>query len=219
MLDFLHTISTAFIELLANENYANFLGVVITAILSYKAAKLTSIKPGYLNIKSQQFQKVYLPLYRLLENQSVSSNKSQAIKLQQDIAKILEDGYEFAFPQLHTLNVEFKNCIAEDRDYLIPLSAIRHQVSLDYALLRKQLGYPSESMFTIFIRMTAKQKIKYIFSWITLPMTFVPFFFFPAQFKLLKGNMAVAVIFVFIETVLTVFLMIKISSFIENLPD
>ena len=220
MLDFFHSLYNSLIDFVANESYINFICTIFTAVLSYKTAKFTSTRPNKLKIKQEQFDKVYLPLYRLLEHLPSVLPRADANKLQIQIAQILEDGYEFAFPQLHILNQEFKErIVSNDLSYLTPLSSIQHQVNLDYALLRKQLGYPSESIFKIFIRMTLKQKIQYVFSWINVFAIFSPALYLPVQFKTFQSAPWIAAILIFVEIAITLFLIIKVNQFINDLPD
>lgn len=219
MLDFLTTMLKNILSFLNNEVYLNLIGVIFTAVLSYNAAKYSASKPNKINIKQQQFDKVYLPLYRLLENIPETPSKLQALELQKKIANILDKNYEFAFPQLHSLNDAFKNCLLHNKNFMKPLKSIQHQVHTDYELLKKQLGYPSENFFKIFVRMTFKQKAQFIISWINVISIFLLWVFAAIQLFTFKGNMLILVIQLFVEVVIFLAVMIKINNLVDNLSD
>lgn len=86
MIDLLTTISKYSLSFLNNEIYLNLIGVIFTAVLSYNAAKYSASKPNKTNIKQQQFNKVYLPLYRLIVSSPKTPTRLQAIQLQKKIA-------------------------------------------------------------------------------------------------------------------------------------
>ena len=119
-------------------------------------------------MKQQQLDLVYLPLYRLLSSIPPSIDKDQAQNVEEQMHSILDSHYEFAFPQLHVLDQELIKAIKLNENYNNVLHTIYHQVSVDYELLKKVLGYPSQSIFTLFIRMTTKQKCVHLISYVNL---------------------------------------------------
>ena len=83
-----------------------------------------------------------------------SPSRLDAFAYNKKIGNILDRHYVLAFPQLHRLNRTLKEQLVADLDYTETLQTIRHQVVIDYELLKKALGYPSESFRDLFIRMT-----------------------------------------------------------------
>lgn len=219
MTSFLITIFKAIFSFLNNEVYLNLIGVIFTAVLSYNAAKYSASKPNKINIKQQQFDKVYLPLYRLLENIPETLSKLQALELQKKISNILDQNYEFVFPQLHSLNTEFKNCLLHDKNFLNPLKSIEHHVHTDYELLKKQLGYPSENFFKIFVRMTFKQKALFIISWVNMIVIFLLMIVPVVQIQTLKMDTVPMFTLLFTEIGAALWIMIKVNNYLNNLSD
>ena len=184
------------ISFLNNENYSSFTGLIITVYTSFLIAKLAAYWPNKLKVKQMQLDLVYLPLYRLFINLPPNINKKQALDLYEKINSILDEHYELALPQLHSFNLQLKESILEDRDYNKILHNIFHQVSVEYELLKKSLGYPAENSISIFIRMTSKQKCESIMSivnvlWITSPIYAGIFAFLTSSVDSLSASLGV----------------------------
>ena len=167
-------ITKFFLSFVNNENYINLIGILVTAFITYRVAKYTTCKPERISIKRAQLDNVYLPLFRLLERMPQSVSRLDALTYSKKIANILDKHYVLAFPQLHRLSYTLKRQLATNLNYTETLQTIRHQVVIDYELLKKALGYPSESFRDLFIRMTPKQKLLYLWPWIDACWLFVP---------------------------------------------
>ena len=167
-------ITKFFLSFVNNENYINLIGILVTAFITYRVAKYTTCKPERISIKRAQLDNVYLPLFRLLERMPQSVSRLDALTYSKKIANILDKHYVLAFPQLHRLSYTLKRQLATNLNYTETLQIIRHQVVIDYELLKKALGYPSESFRDLFIRMTPKQKLLYLWPWIDACWLFVP---------------------------------------------
>lgn len=146
------------LKILNNSNFWSLVSIIVVAITSYTVAKYNASKPNKLKIKQLQLDNVYLPLFRLFERLPKTITREYAVLLQEETAIILDDYYELAFPQLHKLNRKLKHNInhSENRTQLI--YRMKHQIIMDYELLKKSLGYPSESLLRLFIRMPNKRK-------------------------------------------------------------
>ena len=219
MLNFLVTLFKNLLSFLNNDVYLNLIGVIFTAVLSYNAAKYSACKPNKIKIRQQQFDNVYLPLFRLLQNIPEVPTKLQALVLQKKISIILDQNYALAFPQLHSLNNEFQNCLLHDENFAKILKSIKHQIYVDYELLKKQLGYPSENFFKIFVRMTFKQKAQFIISWINVLSIVFVWLLAIIQMMTFEGSMVLMVILLFIEIFIYLVVMIKINKIIDILSD
>ena len=157
-------ISSLISAFLGNTNYINFFSIIVVAFTSYQVAKYNASKPNKLKVKQSQLEFVYLPLYRLSIRNPHTISLTKAADIQKEIATILDEHYILAYPQLHTLNAELERTLYFKNGYNEVLKKIFHQVSVDYELLKKALGYPSENIFSIFIRMTNNQKMEYVLS-------------------------------------------------------
>ncbi|WP_346930241.1 hypothetical protein [Clostridium sp.] len=158
------------------DNVFKFLSILITALTTYFVTKYSTNRPRKLEIKQRQLTHVYLPIHKLIKFQaSHNMDKETALLCGTKIKEILSDNYELAFPQLHDLNDSFLTAIKLDYDYQAIFNKISYQVNLDYILLKKALGYPSESNLGIFKRMKRKDKLKSILGWIIIIYIFSTF--------------------------------------------
>ncbi len=219
MLNFLTTLFKGLLSFLNNDVYLNLIGVIFTAVLSYNAAKYSASKPNKTKIRQQQFDNVYLPLFRLLQNIPETPTKLQALALQKKISNILNKNYALVFPQLHSLNNEFQNCLLHDGNFVKVLKSIKHQVHVDYELLKKQLGYPSENFYKIFIRMTFKQKAQFIISWANVISFVFVWLLAIKQMMTFKGDVILMGMLLFVEILIYIAVMLKINKIIDNLND
>lgn len=132
---------------------------IIATISTYIVTKFNIYKPAKLKVSQLQFEKVYLPLYKLLCTSNMANlDKKTALKYSYKMRTILQNNYELAFPQLHQLHNELLNLIISNGEYQKKLNKIIYQVSLDYEILKKKLGYPSLSTYKIFKRKPKKER-------------------------------------------------------------
>lgn len=174
-------ITNLFTSLLNNENYVSVIGIIAAAISAYQIARFNALAPHRLKIKQQQLDCVYLPLYRLFINDSGEMTLEKASQIQKQLNTILDKHYEYVFPQLHKLNLQLLKAIQENQNYVQILSVISHQVSIDYELLKRSLGYPSEKIFSLFIRMTPKKKFEFILGYLNI--SWIPIIFAVSALK------------------------------------
>ena len=115
------------------------------AFTSYHVARYNASKPEKLKIKQLQFKNVYLPLYRLLSKLPTEPTLQQSHEAYEQISNILNEHYELVFPQLHKHNNELRLILSRNGNPQNILSVMKHQIDVDYELLKKSLGYPSEN--------------------------------------------------------------------------
>lgn len=186
MIDILNAFGNLIFSFFSNSNYVQVLGFLISLITSYQIAKHNTFKPRQLEIKEKQLNKIYLPLYRLLENIETNISVENSLYYFKKIEKTLNQNYLLAFPQLHVLTKKLKYEVSARKDVSQTLYSIKRQVEIDYELLKRALGYPSDNFYTIFKRMTPKQKLARIVIVFTTVSTLVPFpaflLWFPLHF-------------------------------------
>lgn len=135
--------------------------------LSYVMGKYTSNNPRHKAINQQQLEKVYLPLYKLLFAQNISSFEHRdLLKLSNRMQNILFKNYELVFPQLHQLSAEFHQAVLLNKDYQPLLSKIKYQVCIDYESLKRKLGYPHLNAYELFKRKTIIDKVRTIWGYV-----------------------------------------------------
>ncbi len=175
MNDILKYIGKFFTNFINNENYINLINMIVVAVTTYLVTKYTTLKPNRLAIKRSQLDNVYLPLHLVFMDMPQLISRSDALNYSKKISNILDAHYILAFPQLHKLNQVLKEKIISGSGYEKTLGIIKHQVDIDFELLKKTLGYPSENLFVTFRRMTLKQKLNCIFPWIDASWVFISY--------------------------------------------
>lgn len=173
MIDLLNIIKEFIINLSKNQYFMTLVCSIVVAGFTHWLTLKNTAKPTKLKIQQTQLDKVYLPLYRLLKDISNDIDLQSAINIHNQLTAILNDYYEFVFPQLHDLNDILNNKITAKCGYQKILLEIKHQVSVDYDLLKKSLGYPSENIINILIRMSKEKRIAYILSYLNMLLPLV----------------------------------------------
>lgn len=157
-----------------NSNFLQILAIITAMGSSYWTAKYNASRPHRLQVKQLQLEHVYIPLHHVFMDLPETLNKKQALYVHKKMNSILSKYYELAFPQLHSLNQELGAVILANENYNEKVRTISHQISIDYELLKKDLGYPSENILSIFIRMTRKQQCLAIISHVNVFMCTSP---------------------------------------------
>jgi len=191
--------------------------MVIVAVSSYLLAKYSASKPNKLKIKQVQLELVYLPLYRLFEKIPKNPDISVIESAQNEIEGILNSNYVLILPQLHKLNESLKQRLVDGQKYNETFNIMRHQVDVEYEILKKTLGYPSETFRNIYIHMTYKQKCSYFVSWINATWFLTPLLLAPLFFRFFDGRYFI--IFVIIVYLVLVPIINKLNSSIKNMND
>ena len=94
MSDVLLNLKNLLLSLVNNKNYIDLVSIVVVALTSYKVAQYNSSRPNKLKIKQAQFEKVYLPLFRISKNISNTPSIDDAISFSRHIDDILDKNYE-----------------------------------------------------------------------------------------------------------------------------
>lgn len=212
--------NNAFFEFVNNGNYIELFSIVVVAITTYFVTKYTILKPEKQKIKQQQLNSVYLPLFRLFHNLPENIAKAKALEYHRKISNILDKYYEFVFPGLHELNDELRSQILKNRDYISTLRIMKHQIDIDYDLLKKSLGYPSANFIDIFIRMTVKQRVLWILSWVNAFYILAPIIFcIPLSRILLNLRSSTPIVLGSVIYIFVFIILLKINLWVQTLKD
>lgn len=201
-------------KFLNSETLFKLTTILLTFLSTYFVAKYNINNPRKLKIKQLQFDNVYLPIYKLIyKDINKPIPKELALRYSIRIKAILHKNFELVFPQLHNLNDEFIDAIKNNNDYQSLFKKICYQVSVEYSLLTKSLGYPSENSFALFKRMVLKDKLKNILSWGSLIYAFS----YPIIYVLIFGSSRIYLFLIIFS--LGIFLIIKLQNLIDKMPD
>ena len=192
------------------QNLVALLKFFIPIATTYVLGKYTSNNPRKREINQKQFEKVYLPLYKILCVKNITSfPKESVLKIAKRMNSILCKNYELAFPQLHQLSNTLLKLLIEDEDYLPVLKKIIYQVSLDYEILKKKLGYPHITFYELFKRMTMMDKINTLMGYI------IVIYIFPGLFvavSTIEYNDWTGILYYFLGFILILFIGDKTNS-------
>ena len=125
--------------------------------------KYTLCKPQKQEIQKKQFECVYLPLY-LLTQQYLASNYSETnlpIYFKK-IDKLVYTNYPLVYPKTLKLFAKLKAAYNSPNFNKYHLANFEYQVESDYEKLKHALGYPTNSLFDFFKRLSFFNKIAYI---------------------------------------------------------
>ena len=137
--------------------------ILIPSLLTLLVTKYTLCKPQKQEIQRKQFECVYLPLY-LLTQQYLGSNYSVTnlpIYFKK-IDKLVDNNYPLVYPKTIKLFAKLKSAYNSASFNKYHLANFQCQVESDYEKLKRTLGYPTNSFFDFFRRLSFFNKIIYI---------------------------------------------------------
>lgn len=139
------------INFLQNNLLPTILALFTGAIIAFIPARYSATKPMKLEIKKRQFKEVYLPLYKMIHFKNISElDTSEQDALIQSIRTLTSEKSELVFPTL-------LDTISSD---IIIYKKVFKNIDAEYLLLKKSLGYPSLSFFSLLRRFPFKDCIK-----------------------------------------------------------
>lgn len=141
---------------------SDYLKVIVPSLITYLITKYSLSKPRKYEIRKQQFENVYLPLYlitkQMIRPEAYSKNLSPYIK---KVEKIIYKNYPLAFPKTLKLFEKVKSLEHADSINTYHILNFEFQIYSDYEKLKRELGYPTNSFFDFFKRLSWFNKITY----------------------------------------------------------
>lgn len=136
------------------DNIVDLITIVISIVGTYIITRYSTNRPKKAIVKEKQFREVYLPLYKMF---FVSNQNDCTEPLLHSAKELIYANYELVFPQLFSLVEEaLQSTDVDTRQSLF--EKIKYQVDIDYESLKKDLGLPSVSRWSLFKRKTKKDK-------------------------------------------------------------
>lgn len=151
------------------ESILKILLVILPSFATYFITKYNIQKPIKIQTKKYQFEKVYLPLYKLTYNKSKDTPVDELNLIVNKIDKTISEHFELVFPDTYKLVDNLLIALREPHqiinglDYKDLTMQLFYQIKYDYDSLKNQLGYPCKGIKQSFLRMTNKKKFLYIF--------------------------------------------------------
>ncbi len=151
-------ITPEFLDLLSE--YAK---ILIPSIITYIVTRYSLLRPKKYEIKNKQFNLVYLPLYLLtIQYLSTKEGIKNIDVYFRKVDKIIYKNYQYVFPKTITLFNTLKSSWQKKNRNYYHLTAFQSQISSDYEKLKRELGYPSNSVIDYFRRLSSLDKAFYI---------------------------------------------------------
>ena len=141
---------------------SDYAKILIPSFITYLVTRYTLSRPRKYEIREKQFTLVYLPLY-LLSKQLLTGDK---LKTNMDlylrkVDKIIYKNYQYVFPKTIKLFDKLKYEWQKGNHNLYHVSNFEYQIDSDYEKLKRELGYPTNSIFDFFKRLSLLNKIQY----------------------------------------------------------
>lgn len=140
----------------------DYIKVIVPSLITYLITKYSLSKPTKYEIKKQQFDNVYLPLYLLTKQMMKPGTYSKNLSLYiKKVDKIIYKNYQFVFPKTLKLFEKVKLLEHSDSQNTYHIINFEFQIDSDYEKLKRELGYPTNSFFEFFKRLNWFNKIIY----------------------------------------------------------
>lgn len=146
---------------------SDYAKILIPSLITYLLTRYSLNRPRKYEIMEKQFTLVYLPLYLLMKQLLTGDYPSSNIQLfTKKATKIIYKNYQFVFPKTLKLFSQFKNESSDDAVNTYHISNFVYQLESDYEKLKRELGYPTNSLFDFFKRLNRLEKLLYVISFL-----------------------------------------------------
>lgn len=137
--------------------------ILIPSLITLLVTKYTLCKPQKQEIQKKQFERVYLPLYLLTQQYLASNYSKTSLPIYfKKIDKLVYNNYPLVYPKTLKLFAKLKTAYNSSNFNKYHLANFQYQVESDYEKLKRALGYPTNSLFDFFKRLSFFNKIIYI---------------------------------------------------------
>lgn len=141
---------------------SDYVKVIVPSLITYLITKYSLSKPTKYEIRKQQFENVYLPLYLLTKQMMKPNVYSKNLPLYiKKVEKIIFKNYPLVFPKTLKLFEKVKSLEHADNINSYHIFNLEFQIDSDYEKLKRELGYPTNSFFDFFKRLSWFNKITY----------------------------------------------------------
>lgn len=169
---------------------SDYAKIIIPAFLAYLATKYSLMKPRKYEIKEKQFNLVYLPLYLLAQQYLLRTEDKMHANIAtfiNKVDKLIYKNYPYVHPKTLKLFKELKLESSKSTMNRYFIMNFYCQIETDYNLLKKELGYPCDSIINIIKRSNRLDRILF-FSYLFTGLIFI---FSTANFflSLFKGQL------------------------------
>lgn len=143
---------------------ADYAKVLIPSLITYLVTRYSLLKPRRYEIRKEQFEKVYLPLYLLTKQLLASKDYQKNLPIYtRKFNKIVSQNYHLVYPKTIKLFDKLCNSNCSEEINLYHLTNFEYQIYSDYEKLKRELGYPTSSFYDFFKRLSRFNKIMYFF--------------------------------------------------------
>lgn len=130
---------------------SDYAKILVPSFITYFVTRYSLTRPHKYEIKKQQFNLVYLPLY-LLTQQYISYEQNDLadnlpIYLKK-VDKLIYKNYPYVYPKTLKLLTELKIESSKEHINMYFVSRFEYQVISHYNTLKKELGYPCDSVIS-----------------------------------------------------------------------
>ncbi|MDT4375474.1 hypothetical protein RO787_19245 [Blautia coccoides] len=139
------------IEFIPSKYYpiiSDYAKILIPSLITYFVTKYSLNRPKKYEIRLKQFERVYLPLYlmnrELLQN---VKNKETLRLYTRKVDKIIYKNYPLVYPKTLKLFDKLKDNLSADKINYFHINNFQYQIESDYDKLKRELGYPTDSVF------------------------------------------------------------------------
>lgn len=140
---------------------SDFAKVLLPAVISYLATRYSLMHPRRQAIKEKQFELVYLPLYQLTKQYLVKRPTTQdsLLLFTRKAEKLFFKNHALVFPKTLRLFDALKSELKETNVSGYRVANFEYQVLTDYEIMKRELGYPTDSIFGSLKRLNKLDKV------------------------------------------------------------
>lgn len=130
---------------------SDYAKILVPSFITYLVTRYSLSRPHKYEIKKQQFDFVYLPLY-LLTLQYISCKMDDLANnlpvYLKKVDRLIYKNYPYVYPKTLRLLTELKIESSKEHINMYFVSRFEYQVIAHYNILKKELGYPCDSVIS-----------------------------------------------------------------------